>query len=72
MSRIATLSDGTVFDNDHEYRKKKETYERLHRKFSKHRCSPDRDKHKKKLKHAYTRLKNHRNSGLHRVSKDIV
>ncbi len=72
VSNVAVLSDGKVFGNDHEYKRRKERFEELHRSFSKHRCSPDNKKHLSKLQHAYKKMKNHRNNTLHGISKYIA
>lgn len=73
ISNVAAFSDGTVYRNTREYEKNHKRFEKLHRRFSKTLpFTPESDKAKSKLNHAYKRLKNKRKDMVDRIAHDAV
>jgi putative transposase len=73
VSHIAALSDGTVFDNPHDYAKRKKDFQKKHESYS--RTIPyteDNKKRRNRLKRSYDRLSNMRKDRVENISKHIV
>ena len=73
VSNVAVLSDGTVYDNTHEYRRMLEEFRETGRKLSK--TLPDTKKYKmtkSRLNHQYRKMVNRRKDYLEKTSLEIV
>ena len=70
---MAVLSDGTVYDNTHEYRRTLEEFRETGRKLSK--TLPNTKKYKmtkSRLNHQYRKMVNRRKDYLEKTSLEIV
>ena len=75
ISNMAALSDGTIFPNDRIYSRKEKEIQRLGRRLSSAKSTPDVPKQKKiinHINHLYERIHNIRRNSIETISRDIV
>lgn len=73
IKSLAILSDGTVYENPHWYRKQEKRIVHLHRNLSrKKRGSRNREKARINLARAYAKLSRQRSTYIHQVTSKIV
>jgi putative transposase len=73
ISNIAVTSDGTFYRNDRPYEKSKKTLKKSHRKLSEsERGSPEWRERLSRLKHAYSKVTEHRKRIADSISNEIV
>lgn len=73
ISNIAVTSDGTFYRNDRPYEKSKKTLRKSHRKLSEsEKGSPEWRERLSRLKHAYSKVTDHRKRIADSISNEIV
>ncbi len=71
--KIATVSDGTIVENPHSYRRKEKQLARIHRKISHtEKGSPERRKYLGHMNHCLCHLRNGMDDLLHKATRFIV
>ena len=73
IRNLATLSDGTVYNNSKLVEKNQISIQKLQKKISKNDDDPiKKEKYKKHLNHIFERLNNKRRDEAHKISRELV